>query len=57
MLPARVSLTVPGPVQELCATLHRAGYQAYIVGGAVRDAILGRDVQDWDVTTDCLPTK
>ena len=55
MLPARVSLTVPGPVQELCATLHRAGYQAYIVGGAVRDAILGRDVQDWDVTTDCLP--
>ena len=40
---------------EVCQTLQSAGYEAYIVGGSVRDALLGRAVSDWDVTTDALP--
>jgi tRNA nucleotidyltransferase (CCA-adding enzyme) len=37
--------------------LQEAGHQAYVVGGCVRDALLGRTVSDWDVATDALPDK
>lgn len=36
-------------------TLEAAGYEAYIVGGCVRDIILGKMPKDWDVTTNALP--
>lgn len=36
-------------------TLERAGYQAYLVGGCVRDEVLGRVPQDYDVATSALP--
>lgn len=35
--------------------LEKAGYEAYIVGGAVRDILLDRDSKDWDVTTNATP--
>ena len=35
--------------------LHKAGYQAYLVGGAVRDLILGQHPKDYDVATDATP--
>ncbi|MBU2754917.1 polynucleotide adenylyltransferase PcnB [Acidithiobacillus sp. CV18-2] len=35
--------------------LHRAGYQAYLVGGSVRDLLLGREPKDFDVCTDARP--
>jgi poly(A) polymerase len=35
--------------------LHKAGYQAYLVGGAVRDLILGKHPKDYDVATDATP--
>lgn len=35
--------------------LNRAGYQAYYVGGCVRDSLLGRPIHDWDMTTAALP--
>lgn len=35
--------------------LESAGFRAYIVGGCVRDMIMGRDVHDFDITTDALP--
>ncbi len=35
--------------------LHRAGYQAYLVGGSVRDLLLGREPKDYDVCTDARP--
>ena len=44
--------------QEVCAvlqTLERAGYEAYIVGGCVRDMRMGKVPHDWDVTTSALP--
>lgn len=36
-------------------TLERAGHEAYIVGGCVRDLLLGRKPKDWDVTTNATP--
>ena len=35
--------------------LHDAGYQAYVVGGCVRDTLLGIAPKDWDVCTSALP--
>ena len=46
---------VPRAVREVCATLTAAGFQTVTVGGAVRDALLGRDPGDWDVATAARP--
>lgn len=40
---------------ELLDTLHRAGYAAYVVGGCVRDSLLGLTPYDWDLCTSALP--
>ena len=40
---------------ELLETLHRAGYAAYVVGGCVRDSLLGLTPHDWDLCTSALP--
>jgi tRNA nucleotidyltransferase (CCA-adding enzyme) len=46
---------VPAAVLQVCETLRGAGYQAWVVGGAVRDLLLGKIPSDWDVASDCLP--
>ena len=46
---------VPATVREVCDVLTSAGHQAVTVGGAVRDALLGREPGDWDVATSALP--
>lgn len=43
-----------GAKKALCM-LHRAGYEAYAVGGCVRDMIMGKDAHDFDITTSALP--
>ena len=40
---------------ELLDTLHRAGYAAYVVGGCVRDSLLGLAPHDWDLCTAARP--
>ena len=50
-----VSLTIPENAERILQILNRAGHEAYIVGGCVRDAILGRTPGDWDITTSALP--
>ena len=45
----------PRPVTELIQALNRAGYEAYAVGGCVRDALLGIEPNDWDLTTSATP--
>lgn len=47
--------TIPQNVLQILKTLNTAGYEAYIVGGCVRDFILNREPQDWDITTSALP--
>ena len=39
----------------LLETLHQAGYAAYVVGGCVRDSLLGQQVHDWDLCTSARP--
>jgi len=41
--------------KQICATLRAKGYQAYLVGGCVRDILLGREPADYDVATDATP--
>jgi poly(A) polymerase len=41
--------------EKVCATLRAEGYQAFLVGGCVRDILLGRQPADYDVTTDATP--
>ncbi len=45
----------PDSVREICSTLARAGHEAWCVGGAVRDALLGIDTLDWDIATSARP--
>jgi tRNA nucleotidyltransferase (CCA-adding enzyme) len=45
----------PAAVRELAAALERAGYEAWCVGGAVRDALLGHPHLDWDLATSATP--
>lgn len=42
---------------EVCRILQKAEYQAFIVGGCVRDLILGQKPKDWDITTDATPKR
>lgn len=46
---------IPLPVQDTLRILHEAGFEAYIVGGCVRDLLLERAPRDWDITTSALP--
>lgn len=46
---------VPEPVRSVAEALRKAGFEAYLVGGCVRDVILGRTPKDWDVTTNAKP--
>ncbi len=50
-----IRITVPQKGQYIIKTLHDAGFQAYAVGGCVRDSVLGRTPQDWDITTSARP--
>lgn len=48
-------LPIPAHVDMILAALRRAGYEAYPVGGCVRDGLLGRIPEDWDVCTAARP--
>lgn len=50
-----MKLTIPRHVENLLATLNSAGFSAYVVGGCVRDALLGKEPADWDVCTSAKP--
>src|SRR5262245_12884295 len=56
-VPARLEpLLAPGSVaQRIAARLTEAGHECYLVGGTVRDALLGRDAVDVDLATDARP--
>ena len=48
-------LQLPESVLPILAKFDKAGYKIYIVGGAVRDILMGRKVKDWDFTTNATP--
>ena len=45
-------IPIPPFVRFVLRRLDQKGYEAFVVGGAVRDACMGREIQDWDVATD-----
>ncbi|WP_035789730.1 CCA tRNA nucleotidyltransferase [Butyrivibrio sp. XBB1001] len=50
-----MKINLPDNAKIILDTIHQAGYEAYVVGGCVRDAVLGRIPGDWDITTNALP--
>ena len=46
---------IPEQVKQVLRTLNNNGYEGYIVGGAVRDYVMGAEPHDWDITTDATP--
>ena len=50
-----MKLGLPDSVQYIIESLAAHGFEAYAVGGCVRDAILGREPDDWDITTSARP--
>ena len=47
----------PENVIKIAKILSENGYKAYAVGGCIRDALMGKMPADWDMTTDCPPSK
>ena len=50
-------LSVPDEIKSLCGTLRHAGFEAYLIGGCVRDLLLRKEPKDWDITTNAKPEK
>lgn len=50
-------IEIPDHVQYIMKRLRDCGYEAYIVGGCVRDVLLGRIPEDWDITTSAKPVE
>ena len=54
-LPSRLPISVPRELEFVARIFERSGRQCWLVGGAVRDALLGRPVDDFDLATDAPP--
>lgn len=50
-----MAIKIPAQVAEIIETIEKAGFEAYAVGGCVRDSLLGRVPGDWDITTSAMP--
>ena len=50
-------INIPKDVENVINILTENGHKAYVVGGCVRDSIIGREPDDWDVTTDASPDR
>lgn len=50
-----MKLTIPVNAEKILRVLEKQGFEAFIVGGCVRDSILGRRPDDWDITTSARP--
>ena len=50
-----MKITLPDKVKYIIDAITAAGYEAYAVGGCIRDSILGREPADWDITTSAKP--
>ena len=49
------SMQLPSDVNFIIDRMHAHGYSAHVVGGSVRDSLIGRELGDFDITTDALP--
>ncbi len=51
----KIKIDIPPKADYIIQTIRQAGFEAYVVGGCVRDSILGREPEDWDITTSARP--
>lgn len=52
---SNITINIPKGAAAIIDTLQSNGFEAYLVGGCVRDSILKRPVHDWDITTSATP--
>ena len=50
-----IKIKLPVKVEYIIDKLERAGFETYVVGGCVRDSLMGKAPKDWDITTSALP--
>ncbi len=50
-----VRIQLPRKAEDIIEKIQAAGYEAYAVGGCIRDSILGKEPDDWDITTSAKP--
>ncbi len=48
-------MDIPKEIKDVAAVLAASGFKAHLVGGCVRDILLGQEPKDWDITTDAIP--
>ena len=48
-------IRVPADAEQIIEKLNEHGFEAYVVGGCVRDSLLGKEPEDWDITTSAKP--
>jgi tRNA nucleotidyltransferase/poly(A) polymerase len=53
----KFSMNIPEDIQQIKDAFKKNGYKLYVVGGAVRDALLGKSPKDFDLATDAVPDK
>jgi tRNA nucleotidyltransferase/poly(A) polymerase len=51
----KMNIPIPNDILEIKDVFVKNGYKLYVVGGAVRDALLGKTPKDWDLATDANP--
>ena len=51
----KFNISIPDGALEILSRLEEKGYEAYVVGGCVRDSLMGKIPEDWDVTTSAFP--
>jgi tRNA nucleotidyltransferase/poly(A) polymerase len=56
-LSTTVEDAIPAAVRDVLASLRDGGHAAYVVGGSLRDVVLGRRPADWDLASDALPER
>ena len=54
---SELKIEIPSGANEIIHTLQNNGYEAFLVGGCVRDSILQKQIHDYDNTTSATPTE
>ena len=52
-----IKITIPYQAEKVIDILETNGFEAYCVGGCVRDSLMGKEPADWDICTSCEPEK
>ena len=56
-MPENFHIDMPEAVRNIIHTIEEHGFKAYAVGGCIRESILGRNPDDWDITTSAVPSQ